>query len=425
VRSRYRHRRLRLGGILLCLLLAVLLAAPPVASATIQTRITSILNVYHLAGQGTGVRVFDLGAGRAVYARNTTARLRPASNMKLVTSAAALARWGPYHVFKTELYVPAAGPDVNGVLHGNVYVKGYGDPSLSTPWFQRHVLHITTSSVTGFVRALQALGVTKIAGHVAGDDSYFDTQRSVANWRPGMTEWCGPLSALSVNEGYFRGSRVANPPLFAARTVTRFLEDAGIDVVLTPVARRVPGTATLAHTEYSAPLAVIVAAMNKPSDNFFAEELTKGLGKAFGRGGTTAAGTEVAGAFLRSLGISSSDFRLRDGSGLSYEDGLTARCVSLLLRRAAGSGWFRYYLGSLPIAGRDGTLEDRMRGTAAQGNLRAKTGTLNVSSCLSGYVTNARGRRLIFSILMNGAPLNTYTARLAQDAIGVALAKSR
>ena len=204
-------RRLRLGGVLLCLLLVVLLAAPPVASATIQTRITSILNAYHLAGYGTGVRVFDLDAGRAVYARNLTARLRPASNMKLVTSATALARWGPDYVFKTELYVPAAGPDANGILHGNVYLKGYGDPSLSTPWFQRNVLHITTSSVTDFVTALQTLGVTKIAGHVVGDDSYFDAQRSVGNWRPGMTEWCGPLSALSVNEGYSKGSPRGEP----------------------------------------------------------------------------------------------------------------------------------------------------------------------------------------------------------------------
>ena len=220
------------GGVLLCLLLLVLLAAPPVAAATIQTRITSILGTYHLAGYGTGVRVYDLDAGRAVYARHLTARLRPASNMKLITSATALAGWGADHAFKTELYVPAAGPDANGILHGNVYLKGYGDPSLSTPWFQRNVLHITTSSVTDFVTALQALGVTKVAGHVVGDDSYFDTQRSVANWRPGMTEWCGPLSALSLNEGYSKGSRVANPPLFVARTVTRLLEEAGIDVVL-------------------------------------------------------------------------------------------------------------------------------------------------------------------------------------------------
>ncbi len=425
MRSGNERRRLGLGGVLLCLLLGVLLATPAVASATIQTRITSILNAYHLAGSSTGVRVFDLDAGRAVYARNLKARLRPASNMKLVTSATALARWGPDYVFKTELYVGRGGPDANGIVHGNVYLKGYGDPSLSTPWFQRNVLHITTSSVTHFVTALQTLGVTKIAGHVVGDDSYFDAQRAVSNWRPGMTEWCGPLSALSVNEGYNKGSRVGNPPLFAARTVTRLLEEAGIDVTGGPWARGVSSTATLAYTEYSAPLAVIVAAMNKPSDNFFAEELTKGLGKAFGRGGTTAAGTEVSSAFLRSLGVPTSDFRLRDGSGLSYEDWLTARCVSVLLRKAAGSEWFLYYRGSLPIAGRDGTLKDRMRGTAAQGNVRAKTGTLNVSSCLSGYVTNAKGRSLVFSLLMNGSPLNIDAAHHAQDAIGVALAKSQ
>lgn len=419
-----RHHRLKLGGTALLVLLALLLVVPPVASATIQSKITSILISYGLSGGGTGVRVFDLNAGRAVYARNVTTPLRPASNMKLITSATALARWGPEYAFKTELYVPKAGPDEGGVLHGNVYLKGYGDPSLSTPWFQRNVLHITTSSVAGFVTALQGLGVTKIAGHVAGDDSYFDSQRSVANWRPGMTDWCGPLSALSVNEGYSNGTRVGNPPLFAARTVTRFLENAGIDVTGGAWAGRVSSTSTLAYTEYSAPLAVIVAAMNKPSDNFFAEELTKGLGKAFGRGGTTLEGTRVATAFLRSIGVSKTSLRLSDGSGLSYEDRVTAGCVNLLLRWAAHRDWYPYYLGSLPIAGRDGTLKDRMRGTAAQDNLRAKTGTLNVSSCLSGYVTSAGGRHLSFSILMNGWGLNIDAAIRAQNAIGVALAKS-
>jgi D-alanyl-D-alanine carboxypeptidase/D-alanyl-D-alanine-endopeptidase (penicillin-binding protein 4) len=414
-----------LAAVLGAVVLTVSLTAPATAAATVQTKITSILATYHLAGNQTGVRVYDLHARRTVYSRNVGARLRPASNMKLVTSATALARWGPYYSFKTELYTPPGGPDVNGVLRGNVYIKGYGDPSLSTPWFQRNVLRITTSSIKSFVTALQDLGVTKIVGHVVGDESYFDSQRSVANWRPGMTQWCGPLSALSLNEGSSNGTRVSNPPLFVSRTVTRLLEAAGIDVTGGAWVGRVPRSFSLVYTEYSAPLAVIVAAMNKPSDNFFAEELTKGLGKAFAGGGTTAEGTKVLGAYLRSVGIAATDIRVRDGSGLSYEDWLTARGVNLLLRRATAREWFPYYFGSLPIAGFDGTLADRMRRTRAQGNLRAKTGTLNVSSCLSGYVTNAAGHRLVFSIFMNGQPLSTYSARRAQDAIGVALANWR
>jgi D-alanyl-D-alanine carboxypeptidase/D-alanyl-D-alanine-endopeptidase (penicillin-binding protein 4) len=419
------YRRRYVGGLALVVALALLLVVPPIAAATVQSKITSILASHGLAGGGTAVRVFDLDARRAVFARNVNTPLRPASNMKLITSATALARWGPEHTFKTELYLPQAGPDEKGVVHGNVYLKGYGDPSLSTLSFQRNVLHITTSSIRDLVTALKGLGVTKIVGRVVGDDSYFDAQRSVANWRPGMTEWCGPLSALSVNEGYSTGRRVSNPPLFSARTLRRSLEKAGIDVTAGALAGKVSSKARLAYTEHSAPLAVIIRAMNKPSDNFFAEELMKGLGRSFGGAGTTAAGTRVATAYLRAIGAAVTSFSLWDGSGLSYEDRVSAATVNLLLRKASSRSWYPYLRRSLPIAGRDGTLKDRMRGTVAQGNLRAKTGTLSVSSCLSGYVTNARGHRLSFSLLMNGWGLNIAAAQGAQDAIGVALARSR
>jgi D-alanyl-D-alanine carboxypeptidase/D-alanyl-D-alanine-endopeptidase (penicillin-binding protein 4) len=418
----------RLLGLALALTLALALlaslAAPVAALASIQTRITAILVNHGLAGPGTAVRVWDADSGRGVYTRNVSSLLAPASNEKLVTSATALVKWGADYAFKTELYLPQTPPDDDGVLRGNVYLKGYGDPSLSTGWFQHNVLHISTANISAFAKTLQDLGVTKIVGKVVGDESYFDTARSVPSWRPGMTEWCGPLSALSLNEGTVEGRRVGDPALFTARRLTDILENNGIEVTGSPAVGKVPRAAMLYFTESSAPLATIIWAMNKPSDNFFAETITKGLGAAFGAGGTTAAGVRVEASFLVSAGVSTSSFRLYDGSGLSYGDRLSTGGVTRLLRTMATIDDYPYFWASLPVAGRDGTLYERMRHTPAAGNLHGKTGTLAIASSLSGYVQTADGHSVIFSILMNRSGLDITAAHRAQDAIGVALAKA-
>jgi D-alanyl-D-alanine carboxypeptidase/D-alanyl-D-alanine-endopeptidase (penicillin-binding protein 4) len=174
-----------------------------------------------------------------------------------------------------------------------------------------------------------------------------------------------------------------------------------------------PLTATLVVTEQSAPLRRVLAKMNKPSDNFLAEELLKGLGAGFGAGGTTASGAGVAADYLQSIGIDGG-FRLRDGSGLSYQDRLTTHVVLKILGEMARRDDFAEFYKSLAVAGVDGTLRYRMRGTAAAGNVHAKTGTLNVASSLSGYVTTASGHTLTFSMLMNGDPVDVTRAHAAQ-----------
>jgi D-alanyl-D-alanine carboxypeptidase len=372
--------------------------------------------------------VWTDGGGRPVYARNQHTLLVPASNMKLVTSTTALFRWGPDHRFKTELYLPAAyasQPYDIGVLKGNIFLKGYGDPGLSTSAFQKNRLHIRTSSLTTFVIHLQALGVTKIAGRVVGDDTWFDERRTVSSWKPGFKEYCGPISALSVNEGLFKGERVGDPPRYAARRLRDALEKAGIEVTGTPRAGVVPDGAYRALTVESAPLETLLKPLDKDSDNFFAEMLLKGLGRDFRGAGTTAAGLRVSRATLRAFGISEDEWRLADGSGLSYQNRLTAAAVAKLLRIMTGRPDYGPFRASLSIAGRDGTLRKRMRDTAAEGNFRGKTGTLAVASNLSGYVTNTAGHRIVVSILMNGGWVNVVRAHHAQDRIAVALAKSR
>jgi len=216
---------------------------------------------------------------------------------------------------------------------------------------------------------------------------------------------------------------VSDPPLFVARRFKAILERNGIDVVGGAFAGRVPAGSLRVHTVYSAPLSTLLKVVNKDSDNFFAEMLLKGLGREVEGQGTTAAGLEVVRANLRALGLPDGSHRLTDGSGLSYSNRLTPAGVSRLLRAMCRREDWPAFRASLAVAGRDGTLRTRMRGTDAAWNFRGKTGTLRVASCLSGYETTANGHQVVVVMLMNGSPVDVYHARRAQDRIAVALAK--
>jgi len=162
--------------------------------------------------------------------------------------------------------------------------------------------------------------------------------------------------------------------------------------------------------------------MNKESDNFFAETLLKGLGKDFYEEGSTLAGLEASRANLAAIGLDSASYRLLDGSGLSYENQLTPRDIVRVLGAARQELDFDHFYDALAIAGVDGTLEDRMRGTAAAGNAHAKTGTLNIAICLSGFVTSANDRLVGYAILVNGSSVSWADATAAQDHIVETLA---
>ena len=394
------------------LLVVSMLLAPAVASASVTTRIASLLSRHGLGGSGTSVGVFDLTGEHPLYELRWNVLRLPASNEKLVTSAAALADWSAAYHFGTQLYFSGAGPDAAGVLAGDVYLKGLGDPSLRT------------AGLRAFVAKLQALGVTRIADRVLADDGYFDALKTVPSWRPGMVAYCGPLSALTLNEGFGPSGRyVTDPALWAAAKLTKLLRAAGIKVVHSAASGVVPADATRVGTVSSAALAHVLARMNKESDDFYAEELLKGLGASFGGAGTTAAGAAVAVQSLTSLGITSG-FTIRDGSGLSYQDKLSAHAIVKLLGAMSRRPDFATYYDSLSVAGVDGTLADRMKGTRAAGNVHGKTGTLAAASCLSGYVTSANGHLLAFAILMNGSGLSQARAHAAQDAVAAALAAS-
>ena len=426
--TRHRPARVTLALILLVVALACAGALYPApAAAGVDASIAAALRSAGLAGSGTGVYVWDLDAARPIYELNPSQELAPASNLKLVTSAAALMDWGADHRFSTELYAPDVPVAADGVIYGNLYLRGLGDPSLSTRAYQHDVFGMTTASFQTFARELKRDGVKKIEGKVVGDWSWFDKLKTVPYWKDGLQLESGPLSALSGNQGLENGNRVPAPATFAAKLMTTALVNAGIKVKGKPGTGLVPDTARRVDRQYSAALRAVLKHMNKESDNFFAETLLKGLGKDFYGEGSTAAGTRASKAALHAMGVKTGTYVIQDGSGLSYGNRLTPEGLVKVLGAMRQRDDFDAYFDSLAVAGKDGTLDHRMRGTAAAGNAHAKTGTLNIAVCLSGYVESANDHLVAFSILMNGGSLGTSiwgTAAAAQDKIVVALAKA-
>ena len=179
-------------------------AAP--AAATIKTEILRILTKNDVAGSRTGVYVWNIDTGRQVYGRNSFTPLAPASNLKLLTSATALLDWGPDHRFMTGLYGPG-GPSPNGTIHGDLYLRGYGDPSLSTLQYQRQVMHIKTSSFDAFAKKLRNYGSLFIGRH---DPVAFGDYVSGPNHTlPTGTSISAPAPAVKVisDNGWVTGRR--------------------------------------------------------------------------------------------------------------------------------------------------------------------------------------------------------------------------
>jgi D-alanyl-D-alanine carboxypeptidase len=414
-------------ALLLVSTLALAAGRPATAAAGVDDSIAAALRQGGYDGSSTGVYVWDLDAARPVYEHNADARLTPASNLKLITSAAALMDWGGAHRFVTELYVPDVAVDSNGTLDGDIYLRGLGDPSLSTKDYQRAVFDLTTASFQYFARTLKREGIRRVTGRVLGDASWFDKLKTVPTWKDGLQLECGPLSALSGDQGLDSGNRVSAPATWAAKLMTEACRNAGVKVAGKPGTGKVPETALLLKRQYSAALPGVLRHMNQMSDNFFAEMLLKGLGKDFYDEGSTKAGTEASRDALHAIGVKTGTYVIQDGSGLSYGNKITALGIAQVLGAMRQRDDFDVYYDSLAVAGEDGTVDDRMRGTAAAGNARVKTGTLNIAVCLSGYVESANDHLVAFSMLMNGGSVGTSgwgSATSTQDAVVAALAKA-
>jgi D-alanyl-D-alanine carboxypeptidase/D-alanyl-D-alanine-endopeptidase (penicillin-binding protein 4) len=400
-------------------------APPALGASALDRKVDGMVAASQFAGGHTGVAVYDRGRGRLLAVYHGRVPLRPASNMKLMTSAAVLGRLGFANRLRTRAM--AAGTLAAGTLHGNLWLVGGGDPSFSTVPFSRAAFGGASGLLHDLVARLRAAGVQRITGAVVGDESAFDTIRRGPDWKRDSWMDCPPLSALTVNEDLLRFGSFAtapSPALRAAQQLTLALQRQGIAVGHPAHTGTHPGTAHTLASESSPTIHRLVYQMDQVSDNFYAETLTKDLAVAAGRRGSTKAGTTITHRYVHNLGVDLGGARIWDGSGLSKGDRLSARQILGVLRRAANQpyGWF--YRHALPLAGVSGTLTDRMRAGPAFRNALAKTGTLNGASALSGFVTARNGHHLAFSIVMNRHDIDIPAAHRLQDRIVQLLAAS-
>jgi serine-type D-Ala-D-Ala carboxypeptidase/endopeptidase (penicillin-binding protein 4) len=387
----------------------VLPAAAAAAPGALEPRLERALHVPHVSLSASAAAVVDLSTGEAVYSHNASLSLMPASNEKLAVTYAALSALGPS--FRIETDVLGEGLQSGTTWQGDLVLKGYGDPTLSS-W-----------DLTVLAREVRADGITRVTGRVLADESWFDARRTAPGWKAAFyIEESPPLSALIVDRGRVGRWTSHDPALAAAQLFRKALARAGVHAKRAAARGVANDAASPLATVDSPPLTAIVRWMDRESDNFVAEMLLKQLGAVQADGGTTAAGIGVVAGLLTEAGVPMDGVRLVDGSGLSLLDRFTAKAlVSLLTVMWNDPGVRPELLASLPVAGRNGTLEHRMRHTAAAGVVLAKTGSTSNASALSGFV----GDRYVFSVLQNGWPISWFWARTAQDRFATVLAASQ
>jgi serine-type D-Ala-D-Ala carboxypeptidase/endopeptidase (penicillin-binding protein 4) len=420
-----RMRKLSFAAPAACLLLLLALAGPAAAAARIAapTSPCNQMKAWLKAGGGSasGLLVVNAENEEVVCAAGSTNQLPLASNTKLFTTSTALAKLGPTTTIPTKVLSDGT-VDANGVLHGSLYLQGGGDPSLGTPAFYDSYLAGVGTNIFAIVPQLKRAGITAVTGRLHGDATVFDPKFGVAETHYATSEYIGPLSGLDFNSGFAGNSSSshfsANPAKLATQTLDNSMRHSGIRISPTiSLAKTPPGAKSVAVVR-SPPISELVNTTDVYSDNFFAEMLLKLLGARFGGAGTTAAGAQVVEAFARSMG---SEIHQVDGSGLERENTASPEQVVHLLQGIEKSEIAEEFIQDLALSGKEGTTAGRMKGTAAYGRCRLKTGTLTGVSNLSGYCFNTDGKVMIFSVLM-GSVGSTETAHYYQDLIAGAVA---
>ena len=291
---------------------------------------------------------------------------------------------------------------------GALVLKGNGDPTLSL------------ADLRALAAQVKAMGIRKVTGGVVGDESAYDARRVVSGWKPSFfIDESPPLSALVVDRARVGHVVTRTPALAAAAAFRDVLRTAGITVGGPVRTGRADDWSESLAAVFSPTLAAMIRFMDRESDNFTAEMLLKQLGLTELDRGTSAAGASVVSDTLAQAGVSMAGVRIVDGSGLSRLDRLTANALASLLEKAWADPTVQPALAAaLPVAGVNGTLEDRLRKPPARGRVIAKTGTTDEASSLSGYVPD----RFAFAVLQNGHPLSSWWARRAQDRFAQVLA---
>ncbi len=484
-------RVLRDAVVLLIALLAVVRGAEgqitPLTAASGKPAIIAMVDAAlaepQLRGGVQAIVIQSLANGDLWYARNGDLLMVPASNQKLLTTAAALHVLGPDYRYRTRAMV-RQGAISGGVLRGDLYLKGSGDPFLDE------------AGLKTLAERIKRSGVRTITGRVVGDGTIFTSPRYGYGWSWDDMPYyySAPISGLNLNRNLLqvfvtpgkaldapasvrisptsaisrvrsrvrtaaKGVRsrvevdrdlgvdlievsghiavnageadrkpiavtVENAPIYAAQRLVELLRNAGLRVQGGAVVGRTPAhrVIEIAHFE-SEPMSRVIALVNKPSDNLGAECLLRTIGAERGGEGSVPAGRAAVMKWFTEIGMDPDGLVMQDGSGLSRMDFLTANNLVKLLRHVRRGNGSDDYVKSLPVAGVDGTLRNRLKGTRAADNCRAKTGYVSNVSTISGYVTTAGGEELVFSILMNNHRCRNIVATTVQDQIIRSLAE--
>jgi D-alanyl-D-alanine carboxypeptidase/D-alanyl-D-alanine-endopeptidase (penicillin-binding protein 4) len=350
--------------------------------------------------------------GRRVISDNADSAFVPGSNAKLITSTVALETLGPDHRFTTEVH----GTVTSGGVVDRLVLVGGGDPLLSTADYPASGLNVypptDITPVETLADRVAAKGVRSVRTLVL-DASRFDSRVDAPGWVNAIARYdASPLSALMINDGYIGSSRARKPnsAVGAGQIFKRLLEERNVTVenVSLGTAPDLPLLTSIA----SVPLSTVVGEMLTTSDNNTAELVLKEIGKVAGTAGSTEAGVAVESSVLQKLGLPLAGLVLHDGSGLSDQDRVTCSLLVALLHHEGVDG--ALYKG-LPIAGQTGTLHTYLKGTPAEGVMRAKTGTLAAARALSGFFPTKSGDTIEFSFLVNGSNAKHRAENLWDD----------
>jgi len=441
--------------------LAVLIVS--IYPQSLKTKLDKVLKDKFFESCLVSIQVEDLTANKILFKKNEKMLLRPASNMKVITSTAGLLYLDPDYEFKTDLYYD--GFVSNDTLYGNIFVVGGCDPDF------------VTQDISTFIDAIKSLNVSVINGNIIGDVSFKDSLYWGKGWMwdDDPSSDAPYLGALNINDNCVEVSYDSKEKLFNTNPKTKFVDvkriendvelfidrnwlerkneilivgkddkksyttkvnvlnpelyflqvfsevlDSNNVIILGRIESHKISENALYLTSESRKYSDVIINLNKESDNLSAEMTLLALAeKYYGKPATAKNGINVVEKMIEEIELNSEDYRLVDGSGVSHYNVVSAELIVKILKYVFNQKPELYEIlyNSFPIAGVDGTLEYRMKNTSAEKNVHAKTGTLSGVSTLSGYLTTKNNHTIAFSILMQNYVGSSTKAKEFQDEI--------
>lgn len=462
---------------------------------SIQRSAQSLMTQTTMKPASISFYVYDLGADSAIADLSSQKTLVPASTMKVLTTATALQVLGSYFHYKTHLQYDGYIDTLTRTLHGNIYIKGGGDPTLGSKYFDK----TKSKFLTDWYEAVSALNIDTITGAIIGDASHYTDDMIPSTWtwgdmgnyygagpngltifdnlfeadfrsgeNAGDSTWVECVrpyvprmdienrvkaAKIKSDQAYIYGApydefrliqgriplaqeqfsvkgALADPAHQAAFTLNWLLRDSGLVVHKNPITVRDMKLRGIYeqvqretfYTRKSPSLSKIVYWTNLISCNLYAEHLLREVAKKKYSDGSNYSGTIAVKKYWQRKGVNVTGLSVNDGSGLSRQNAVSAQHLVGVLKVMNKSKYAKSFKSSLPIAGKTGTLRSVGRGTAAQGNLRAKSGTMTRVKSYAGYVTSKSGRKLAFAIIVNNYTCSNRDVKKKLEKVMVAMA---